>query len=152
MRHTWSGRFGSVFASASKRVFLAALAALSVAAQTTLPPLPRLALDSFPPETRDVVVRSYQAATARPQDVAAVGALARMLHAWNQWGAAHETYARAQALAPRAFEWLYLDGLALQQAMTAQGSVRPIIFLTGKGDVPTSVRARTSLPTTLVPS
>jgi len=125
MRHTWSGRFGSVFASASKRVFLAALAALSVAAQTTLPPLPRLALDSFPPETRDVVVRSYQAATARPQDVAAVGALARMLHAWNQWGAAHETYARAQALAPRAFEWQYLDGLALQRlARHADAAIR----------------------------
>jgi len=106
-------------------VFLAALVALSVAAQTTLPPLPRLALDSFPPETRDVVVRSYQAATARPQDVAAVGALARVLHAWNQWGAAHETYARAQALAPRAFEWQYLDGLALQRlARHADAAIR----------------------------
>jgi len=52
---------------------------------------------------------------AQPTDVAAVGALARMLHAWNQWGAAHETYARAQALSPRAFEWQYLDGLALQR-------------------------------------
>jgi FixJ family two-component response regulator len=34
-----------------------------------------------------------------------------------------------------------LDGLELQQALTAQGSRRPIIFLTGKGDIPTSVRA-----------
>ena len=34
-----------------------------------------------------------------------------------------------------------LDGLGLQQALTAGGSSRPIIFLTGKGDVPTSVRA-----------
>jgi len=96
-------------------VFLAGLVALSVAAQTTLPPLPHLALDSFPPETRAALVRSYQAAMAQPTDVAAVGALARMLHAWNQWGAAHETYARAQALSPRAFEWQYLDGLALQR-------------------------------------
>jgi tetratricopeptide (TPR) repeat protein len=96
-------------------VFLAGLVALSVAAQTTLPPLPLLALDSFPPETRDVLVRSYQAAMAQPTDVATVGALARMLHAWNQWGAAHDTYTRAQALAPRAFEWLYLDGLTLQR-------------------------------------
>ena len=96
-------------------MFLAGLVALSVAAQTTLPPLPRLALDSFPPETRDVLTRAYQTATARPADVQAVGALAQTLHAWNQWGAAHETYARAQALAPRAFEWHYLDGLALQR-------------------------------------
>ena len=35
-----------------------------------------------------------------------------------------------------------LDGLALQERLTvAAGSQRPIIFLTGKGDVPTSVRA-----------
>ena len=34
-----------------------------------------------------------------------------------------------------------LDGLGLQQALTAGGSQRPIIFITGKGDVPTSVRA-----------
>src|SRR5262245_50013378 len=34
-----------------------------------------------------------------------------------------------------------LDGLELQAAVTADGVQRPIIFLTGKGDVPTSVRA-----------
>src|SRR5258708_24173781 len=34
-----------------------------------------------------------------------------------------------------------LDGLERQQAMTAGGSHRPIVFITGKGDVPTSVRA-----------
>jgi FixJ family two-component response regulator len=34
-----------------------------------------------------------------------------------------------------------LDGLELQQALTAEGAQRPVIFLTGKGDIPTSVRA-----------
>lgn len=34
-----------------------------------------------------------------------------------------------------------LDGLALQQALTAGGSNRPVIFITGKGSIPTSVRA-----------
>jgi FixJ family two-component response regulator len=34
-----------------------------------------------------------------------------------------------------------LDGMALQQALTAKGSQRPVIFLTGRGDIPTSVRA-----------
>lgn len=34
-----------------------------------------------------------------------------------------------------------LDGLELQQALTTGGSQRPVIFLTGKGDIPTSVRA-----------
>jgi len=34
-----------------------------------------------------------------------------------------------------------LDGLALQQALTAKGIERPVIFLTGRGDIPTSVQA-----------
>jgi FixJ family two-component response regulator len=35
-----------------------------------------------------------------------------------------------------------LDGLELQQALTREGAVpRPIIFLTGHGDIPTSVKA-----------
>lgn len=34
-----------------------------------------------------------------------------------------------------------LDGLALQEALTADGVQRPVIFITGVGDIPTSVRA-----------
>ena len=35
-----------------------------------------------------------------------------------------------------------LDGLELQRALTAAGgSHRPVVFVTGKGDIPTSVRA-----------
>jgi FixJ family two-component response regulator len=34
-----------------------------------------------------------------------------------------------------------LDGLALQRALTDSDAHRPVIFITGKGDVPTSVRA-----------
>ena len=34
-----------------------------------------------------------------------------------------------------------LDGLELQRALSAAGSQRPVIFITGKGDIPTSVRA-----------
>ena len=41
--------------------------------------------------------------------------LARTLHAWEQWTAAHEAYERARALAPAAFEWAYLDALVLQR-------------------------------------
>ena len=44
-----------------------------------------------------------------------MGALGRVLHAWEQWDGAHQAYARAQALAPRAFEWPYLDGVVLQR-------------------------------------
>lgn len=34
-----------------------------------------------------------------------------------------------------------LDGLQLQQALTSGGSHRPVIFITGNGDIPTTVRA-----------
>jgi FixJ family two-component response regulator len=34
-----------------------------------------------------------------------------------------------------------LDGFALQQILTAEGVQRPIIFLTGRGNIPASVRA-----------
>jgi FixJ family two-component response regulator len=34
-----------------------------------------------------------------------------------------------------------LDGLELQQALAATGSQRPVIFITGRGDIPLSVRA-----------
>jgi len=34
-----------------------------------------------------------------------------------------------------------LDGLALQRALSTAGSQRPVIFITGKGDIPTSVSA-----------
>src|SRR5256885_4575081 len=93
---------------------LFAIAGLS-AAQAALPPLPHLVFESFPDATRAILVRSYKEAAARPSDAEAVGALARTLHAWEQWDAAHEAYARAQALAPRVVAWQYLDGVVLQR-------------------------------------
>jgi protein O-GlcNAc transferase len=94
-------------------------------AQAALPPLPRLVLDAFPPQTRDALAQPYAAATARPTDGAVVATLARTLHAWDQWGAAHDTYVRAQALAPGAFEWQYLDGVVLQRlARHAEAATR----------------------------
>src|SRR5687767_10144912 len=67
-------------------------------------PLPRLAIETFPPASRDAISAAYRTAEARPSDAAAVGAVARLLHAWEQWDAAHEAYARCQALAPRVFD------------------------------------------------
>jgi len=87
----------------------------AAAPQTAPPPLPRLALDSFPAPTRDVLARAYQDAAARPNDAEAVGSLARLLHAWEQWDAAHEAYLRAQTLAPKTFAWHYLDAIVLQR-------------------------------------
>src|SRR3989442_178669 len=90
-------------------------AACLLLAQTAIPPLPRLALDSYPSPAREAISRAYRDAIERPTDAAAVGTLARTLHAWEQWSAAHEAYTRAQALSPVAFEWQYLDALVLQR-------------------------------------
>jgi tetratricopeptide (TPR) repeat protein len=87
---------------------------LSVA-QTTVPPLPQLALDTYPAAARDAIARAHRQATGQSTNAETVGELGRVLHAWEQWDGAHEAYSRAQALAPRAFEWPYLDGVVLQR-------------------------------------
>ena len=79
------------------------------------PALPRLALDTYPPAARDDISKAHRVAAAKPNDEQSVGALARMLHAWEQWDAAHEAYGRVQALAPRTFDWPYLDAVVLQR-------------------------------------
>jgi tetratricopeptide (TPR) repeat protein len=100
-------------------VSLAALSLLAcpagAAAQAALPPLPRLALDSYPPSARDAISRVHKEALARPSDAGAVGALAKMLQAWEQWESAHEAYVRCQALAGSNMDCQYLDGLVLQR-------------------------------------
>jgi len=85
----------------------------SASAQT--PPPGPLPFDTYPLPMRDEVRRAHRDATARPADGAAAGTLARLLHAWEQWDAAHDAYARAQQLAPRSFDWHYLDGVVLQR-------------------------------------
>jgi tetratricopeptide (TPR) repeat protein len=85
------------------------------AAQRSSPPLPALALDAYPPAARTAIARAYRDASAKPSDAAAAGTLGRTLHAWEQWDSAAVAYARAEALAPRAFEWPYLHALVLQR-------------------------------------
>ncbi|MGH9372524.1 MAG: tetratricopeptide repeat protein, partial [Vicinamibacterales bacterium] len=70
---------------------------------------------AFPPSARDMLSRVYKEAVARPSDAATVGALGRALQAWEQWESAHQAYARARALAPRTFDWRYLDAFVLQR-------------------------------------
>jgi cytochrome c-type biogenesis protein CcmH/NrfG len=97
-------------------ISLISLISLSIlAAQATSPTLPPLALDAFPPAARQLIEATQRAAAARPNDANAVGALARALHAWEQWHAAHEAYSRAASLSPKTFEWHYLDAVVLQR-------------------------------------
>jgi protein O-GlcNAc transferase len=88
---------------------------LSAMLAITQAPLPRLALDSFPPAARAALADVYRDAAAQPDSKEAVGALAKRLHAWEIWEPAHETYARARRLAPDSFEWHYLDAVVLQR-------------------------------------
>ena len=106
-------------------ISLISLISLCVSAQAPTPALSPPALESFPPAARQVIEPAHRNAVAHPTDAAAVGALGRALHAWEQWGAAHEAYARAAAIAPRAFEWRYLDAVVLQRlARHAEAAVQ----------------------------
>ncbi len=109
-------------------------------AQGALPPLPHLALDTYPSSAREAISRVHKDATARPSDAAAVGALAKVLHSWEQWEGAHEAYARCQALAPRSLECHYLDALVLQRlARHGEAAVRFKQALTAADYLPARV-------------
>jgi tetratricopeptide (TPR) repeat protein len=81
----------------------------------TQPAVPKLTIDAYPPVAREAIAGAHRNAAAKPGDAAAVGGLGRVLHAWEQWEAARDAYARAVALAPRAFEWPYLEAVVLQR-------------------------------------
>jgi len=91
---------------------LSGLLLIRAAAQS---PLPQLAIETYPSAARDQIGRVYRTAQADNDNAAAVAALARVLQAWSQLEPAHQAYARAQMLAPSAFEWHYLDGVVLQR-------------------------------------
>jgi tetratricopeptide (TPR) repeat protein len=80
-----------------------------------LPPLPVIALETFPPDARTALEAALLGAKRNPHDAGAAGALGITLQAWEQWDAAHLAYQRAQALAPTSADWRHLDGLVLQR-------------------------------------
>ncbi len=80
-----------------------------------MPPLPTIALESFPPAARDGLATALAQARSRPTDPLAAGGLGIALQAWEQWEGAHAAYLRAQALAPDVADWWYLDGMVLQR-------------------------------------
>lgn len=101
------------------------LGAFLAPAQSAPPPLPAPVLESYPPAAREAIARTHRDAVAHSMDAERAGALGRVLQAWEQWDAAHQAYRRAQALAPGAFEWHYLDAVVLQrQARPAEAAAR----------------------------
>jgi len=83
--------------------------------QSPAPPLPTLALETYPAAAREAIARAHRNAVATPTDGEASGALGRVLQAWEQWDDSHVAYVRAQVLAPRTFDWHYLDAVVLQR-------------------------------------
>ena len=105
--------------------FVLLCAAAPLQAQPALPTrLP--ALDQLPTAAREALGHAFARAQQKPHDPQAVGTLARVLHAWEQWDAAHEAYRRAQALEPAAFAWHYLDGVVLQRLARHGDAVGPL--------------------------
>src|SRR5205807_7394554 len=85
---------GTMHVGRSGALLALALVAPAAAAQVAVPPLPRLALETFPSAARAAISRADREATAHAGDAQKAGTLARTLQAWEQWSAAHETYAR----------------------------------------------------------
>lgn len=96
-------------------ILTAHVAAQGQNAPRPLPPLPSVALESFPEVARGSLKTALAKARATPADAMVVGGLGITLQAWEQWEAAHAAYRRAQALAPEAADWRHLDGLVLQR-------------------------------------
>src|SRR5262245_55980224 len=89
------------------------------------PSLPTLSIETFPATAREAIATVQREAHAHPNDPRVVGAYGRILHAWEQWRAAHDVYSRAAALAPAAPEWRYLDAVVLQRlARHAEAATR----------------------------
>ena len=82
-------------------------------------------------------------------DAGVLNALSRLLRAKGYtvqpFTSPHEFLAKRDAAAPGCvildITMPGLDGLDLQQALSSEASLHPVIFLTGTGDIPTSVRA-----------
>src|SRR3954451_16892744 len=74
------------------------------------PEWPSLDTAGFLPAIRAQLDQAKAAAIAHPRDPKAVGRLGMTLHAYQQYDAAANVYARAGALEPQNFEWLYLLG------------------------------------------
>jgi tetratricopeptide (TPR) repeat protein len=83
----------------------------------------KLSLEAYPAEIRKDLARPYENVRTHPEDADALGALARVLQAWEQWETAHEVYTRAIAVAPTSFDWQYLDACVLERLARPQDAV-----------------------------
>jgi tetratricopeptide (TPR) repeat protein len=95
-----------------------------VEARGSLPPIPNVKADTFPPETRTQVQQAYKAALKNPGDPEAVGKLCMLLDLYHRSGDAVQCYRRAHLLQPREFRWLYyLGSLHVNQKQNVQAII-----------------------------
>jgi tetratricopeptide (TPR) repeat protein len=87
-------------------VVLASTLALQAASDWRTVPL-----ESYPADARSQIGAARDAVSARPSDAAAVGQLALVLHAWEQYELAAQAYAEAQRLTPGDVTWWALSGM-----------------------------------------
>jgi Tfp pilus assembly protein PilF len=92
------------------RTLLTAVALALAAASGAAAQVPELALDAFPPVSREPIGRALAEVRAHPGDAVRAGRLAMLLHAWEQWEAAAQAYAHVRRLDQRA-DWWYLGGV-----------------------------------------
>lgn len=87
-------------------------------------PLPAVPVEAYPAAARDDIESAYRRALTHPNDAQAVGALAMLLQAWDEFEIASAAYARAQGLAPEAIDWWYLGGLTAHRRSLRTDAVR----------------------------
>lgn len=85
--------------------------ALAAQSATASPGLPSLTLGDLPHTIRDDLERVHAVAIARPHDAAAAGALAMLLHAYEQLSAASASYRAARVLDPSSPVLAYLSAI-----------------------------------------
>src|SRR5690242_11680178 len=108
---------------------------------------PRVDTSNFLPAIRVQVQQALERARANPRDAKAVGGLAMVLHAYQQYDAAAQMYKRARALEPQNFDWVYLLGAAekAQGAFDAAAESFRSALRIKPGDVPAQLRLAESL-------
>lgn len=73
--------------------------------------LPHIDTSALPADAAKAIDAAQTEAGRRPGDAAAVGHLALVLHAWEEWEVASAAYGLAQQLAPADYRWSHLAGL-----------------------------------------
>jgi tetratricopeptide (TPR) repeat protein len=76
----------------------------------SMPPLPKLPLDTYEAGIREPITRAYRSAERKPEDPDLNGTLGMLLYANEQYELAEAFFARAHSLAPTEPRWAYTLG------------------------------------------